>query len=83
MECISTAKYQYHLRTDTRTDDDGTIVPVYGIEVYEDGVTAPIISLPDLFTRLSQAEELVKLCNHLELDPVHLTAVVEDALLPS
>lgn len=34
----------------------------------------------DVFSERKKAEELVYLCNSLELDPIHLEDVVEDAL---
>ena len=79
MESIMTLKYTYRLRENHCTDEDGTPVTVSGIEVFEDRSTAPILSYSDLFTRRDQAEELIGLCNRLDLDPVHLNDVVEDA----
>ena len=81
MDSIITAQYHYRTRTDRYTDEDDTIILVYGIEVYENDATAPIMVLKDVFTRQSQAEELAELCNRLELDPIHLTDVVEDLLI--
>ena len=83
MNSTTTAKYIYRICTDLHTDEDNTAVPVYGIEVWEEGADTPRISMRDLLTRQSQAAELVGLCNKLELDPIHLPAVVEDALFPS
>ena len=83
MNSTMTAKYIYRICTDACIDEDNTAVTVYGIEVFEEGTDTPLISMRDLFTRQSQAAELVGLCNQLELDPIHLPAVVEDALLPS
>ena len=62
-------------------NEDGTLILVYGIEVYENDATLPMLVLKDVFTRQSQAEELAELCTRLELDPVHLTDVVEDLLI--
>ena len=80
MDSITTL-YRYQIRTDHRTDEDGIAIAVYGIEVYQDTSTEPMTVLKDLFTRRSQVEELADLCNRLELDPVHLTDVVEDMLV--
>ena len=82
MQPLTEQPYTYRLLASSRTDEDGTIVPIYGIEVYSKNAHTPLRSLPDLFTRFSQANELVELCNRLQLDPVHLTAVIEDALCP-
>lgn len=80
MDSTITALYSYRICTDRRTDEDGTIILVYGIEVYESNSTTPLLVMNDLFTQRSQAEELAELCNRLELDPIHLSDVVEDWL---
>ena len=36
--------------------------------------------IPDVFLHKQEAEQLVALCNHLGLDPMHLYDVVEDAV---
>lgn len=81
MDTALTIQYTYRLREDTCADDDGTLVKVYGIEVYDRQSSAPLLTYANLFTRRNQAEELIDLCNRLELDPIHLTDVVEDALV--
>ena len=81
MEDILTYHYTYQIREDHCLDEDGTHVTVYGIEVYETQSSVPLLSYADLFTDKRKAQELIDLCNRLELDPVHLTDVVEDALI--
>ena len=83
MNSTLTVKYIYRICTDLHIDEDDHTVTVYGIEVLEEGANTPLMSLRDVFTREDQAVELVELCNRLELDPIHLSAVVEDALLPA
>lgn len=74
-------KYTYRIRTDERIDEEGRQFTVYGIEAVEESAILPVHSIPDLFTERSRAEELVELCNRLELDPAHLFAVCEDAVV--
>ena len=80
MNSITAHRYHYRICTDRIADEDGTTVMVYGIEVYPDASARPTLVMRDLFTRRKQAEELVSLCNRLELDPIHLADVIEDAL---
>lgn len=80
MESVITTIYTYQIREDLFCDEDGTLVPIYGIEVFSPSSPTPLFSYSDLFTRRHQAEELIALCNRLELDPVHLIDVIEDAL---
>ena len=80
METILTTTYTYCIREDICRDEDGTLIPVYGIEVFDGQSPTPLLSYRDLFTRRRQAEELIELCNRLELDPVHLNDVIEDAM---
>lgn len=75
--------YIYRTCTDLRADEDNNVITVYGIEVFEKGAATPLLSMRDIFTREAPATELAELCNRLELDPIHLSAVVEDALLPT
>ena len=75
-------KYTYRVRTDRKIAEEGTEHKFYGIEVLsETGELLPEYTIPDLFCQWQRAEELVKLCNELELEPIHLTAVAEDALV--
>ena len=54
----------------------------YGICAYQTGPYAErmIACFYDVFAERKKAEELVELCNSLELEPIHLEDVVEDAL---
>lgn len=81
LETRAGMKYTYRIRTDERVDEDGNSIVVYGIEAAEGSSVLPAHSVPDLFTERADAEKLVRLCNRLELDPVHLLSVCEDALV--
>ncbi|MBQ7828432.1 MAG: hypothetical protein IJX47_07260 [Clostridia bacterium] len=75
-------KYTYRVREDRITDEEGVWHTVYGIEVLtETGEPLSEYAISDLFCSREQAEELASLCTKLELDPIHLTAVAEDALV--
>ncbi len=75
-------RYSYRVREDKIEDEEGILHTVYGIEVLDGaGRLLPAYTLPDLFCRREQAESLCQLCNQLELEPVHLFAVAEDALV--
>lgn len=54
----------------------------YGICAYQKDLDDEklIACFYDVFSERKKAEELVELCNTLELDPIHLEDVVEDAL---
>ena len=56
----------YKIREDTIYDDTGTPHTVYGLTL--DGS----LSIPDIFTSRPAAEEFIKLCNRLELSPLHV-----------
>ena len=65
----------YKIREDTIFDDSGTLVTVYGLDILDHG-----ISIPDIFTSRSAAEAFIKLCNQLDISPVHIMEVIEDIL---
>lgn len=67
-------KPAYKLRTDTVRSELGQPVTVYGITL--DGS----LSIPDIFTSRPAAEEFIKLCNRLELSPIHIYEVIDDLL---
>ena len=71
------AKEIYSLGTDLRTS--------YGIAAYaesvEDGTATIVVSVHDITTDKQALDELVSLCNRLELSTVHLMDVVEDFLV--
>lgn len=64
----------YKLREDTIYDELGKPHTVYGITL--DGS----LSIPDIFTSRPAAEEFIKLCNRLELSPLHIYEVIDDLL---
>ena len=67
-------KPTYKLRADTILTEQGIPVTVYGITL--DGS----LSIPDIFTSRPAAEEFIKLCNRLELSPLHIYEVIDDLL---
>ena len=56
----------------------------YGIVAYanmsEDGTTTIVASVRDISSDKHQVEELINLCNHLQLSLLHLDDVIEDFL---
>ena len=52
----------------------------YGIAVYDSGISTVIASVRDLSSDREAVEEHVRLCNRLELSPIHLNDVAEDFL---
>lgn len=53
----------------------------YAISAYEySNHKKTKIYISDVFLDESDAKSFVKLCNEMELDPVHLPQVIEDAL---
>ena len=55
----------------------------FGIAAVEeyDGVTTILESISDISTDIEPIERLVKICNNLQLDPIHLQDVVTDFLV--
>lgn len=82
MKRKSVNSYTYKVRAGQIPNEDGIAVPVYGIEVWENQTDSLICAIEDVFTSRCQAKELAELCNRLELDPIHLYDVIEDALVP-
>ena len=52
----------------------------YGIACVEedDGYTELVTQISDVSTNQNEMESLVKLCNQMQLDPIHLRDVGED-----
>ena len=76
-------QYTYRIREDQVLDEDQIPHTVYGIEVVEmpSGRILAEYTVANLFSRREQAEELAALCTRLELSPIHLMDVAEDALV--
>ena len=72
-------KNEYRVRADIVHDEEEQAHTVYGIDLLVDGKVTR--SVPDVFFEAKKADEFVHLCNTLELSPLHLDDVVEDALL--
>lgn len=72
-------KYTYMVRVDIIHDEDNCAHTVYGIDLFADKEI--VQSLPDIFFERQKAKELVALCNALDLSPLHLIDVAEDAIL--
>ena len=74
-------KCKYILMENTLLYGDGTRT-CYGIaaaHVY-DGIVTVLDSVTDITANRQPLEELVKLCNELSLEPIHLNDIVEDFL---
>lgn len=54
----------------------------YGIGVfeYDRGEKKTLQYIPDVFLDEEKAEQLVAMCNSIQLEPLHLLDVVEDAV---
>ena len=65
----------YQLRSDTVLDEDGKRHTTYGIEYRPANV-----SVKDVFLDKEKAAAFVAKCNALDLSPIHLYDVIEDAL---
>lgn len=65
----------YKLRIDKVKDEQNRTHDVYGVDVFQ-----RVQSVPDIFTDDQSAERFVNLCNRLQLAPIHLNDVIEDAL---
>lgn len=74
-------EYKYTLIKSTLLSGDNCRV-CYGIAVEEeqDGVSVILQSVSDIAVCSDRLEQLVDLCNELELDPIHLNDVVDDYL---
>lgn len=69
-------KAEYRVFRGQIFDEEKNIHMSYGIELWKNGELARRIS--DVSVDSEGLHELVRLCNELELDPVHLDDVVED-----
>ena len=65
----------YQLRSDTILDDKGISHTVYGVDLPSEN-----ISIKDVFCNRKEAETFIKLCNDLDLSPLHLQDVLQDIL---
>lgn len=65
----------YQLRSDTILDDECVSHTVYGIDLPSEN-----ISVADVFCNRKEAEAFIKLCNDLDLSPLHLHDVIQDVL---
>ncbi len=56
--------------------------PIYGVCAYESvgNKKRKIVDIPDIFFNREKAVDLVRLCNELDLDIVHLFDVIEDTI---
>ena len=67
----------YTMKESLCSEDVGSFT-TYGIGVCENHQHLEYIS--DVFLDQQKAEQFVVLCNRLQLDPLHLSDVVEDAV---
>ena len=70
----------YRLRKDNFSHPDAGYYSSYGIDAIGETSEAPIRSILDISTEKEPLENLVLLCNKLQLDPLHLDDVVKDFL---
>ncbi len=71
----------YNVNARTVRDEEGKPHAMFGIDaVSEDGIV--LNSIVDAFGSYEEAEELANKCTELELSPIHLQDVIEDALVP-
>lgn len=56
-----------------------TCYGIAAVQVY-DGIVTVLDSVTDITVNRQPLEELVKLCNELSLEPIHLNDIVEDFL---
>ncbi len=74
-------KIIYKVHAKTVRDEKGKSHTVFGIDaVSEDGIVQA--SIADAFDSYEEAEKLARKCNELELSPMHLQDIIEDALVP-
>lgn len=71
----------YKLTENKITDEHGTTHKTFGINVCESETGTVLRSIEDIFTDRRTAEDLVSLCNRLELSPCHIDDVIEDILV--
>ena len=71
--------YIYRLNEITVADEEGTIHIVYGIDA-ADKCGNILASYTDIFFDRTKVEKFVALCNECELELIHLSDVVEDAI---
>ena len=54
----------------------------YGIAAYADsaqqGTATIVVSVHDITSDKERLQELISICNHLQLSPIHLSDVIED-----
>ncbi len=73
-------KIFYNVNARTVRDEEGKPHAMYGIDaVRENGIVQD--SFVDVFDNYKDAEELAQKCTELELDPIHLQDVIEDAVV--
>lgn len=71
----------YNVNARTVRDEEGKPHAMFGIDaVSEDGIVQN--SVIDAFGNHEEAEALANKCTELELSPIHLQDVIEDALVP-
>lgn len=72
--------YVYKLTESEIADELGTYHRGFGIAVFEAESSAPVRIIDDILFDRTVAQELVSLCNRLELSPDHIDDVIADVL---
>lgn len=70
---------EYKVCVGTVIDEAGKEHTTYGVELWQ--LCQAVRVIPDVSLDEASVRELVRLCNELELDPIHLDDVVEDFLI--
>lgn len=66
---------KYQVRVDKILDESDREILVFGIDIPE-----MQMSIPNIFTTRTAADRFVRLCNRLDLSPIHIHDVIEDIL---
>ena len=70
---------RYEIEVKNLTDENGKEYVAYGIKVYDGGELINTVS--DISLNYDEVKRLCDRLNECELDPIHLTDVVEDFLV--
>lgn len=67
--------HKYQVRIDKILDDSNNECLVFGIDIPALGK-----SIPNIFAERHAADYFVRLCNRLDLSPIHIFEVIDDLL---
>ncbi len=75
---MNKSNVRYVLNSATLRLSEDTVVDTYGLDIIRDG--AKVKSYYDIFLDRKKVEELVKMCNELDVSPLHIPEILEDIL---